>query len=375
MHIAGIGFQPPGLNDLEMKKTPKPDQKRLQRHFHPLDTEKEEREEDGLFDHYTLVASKGQKPIRVDKFLANLLPFTTRSKIKNASQTGSISVNGNEVKVSHKVRAGDTVRLMLPFPPPPELSPEQMDLDIRYEDEALMIVHKPPGMVVHPSFGHWTGTLIHGLLWHFEKLPTKAKEPLRPGLVHRIDKDTSGILVIAKDELSMAYLSKQFFDHSTDREYHAIAWGDIKQDKGTITGRVGRSQKDRKKYHNYPDDSDKGKPAITHYEVLERYGIMTLVRCTLETGRTHQIRVQMKHLGHPLFNDLFYGGDRILAGLKTKKYQQFIKNCFSIMPRQALHAKTLSFDHPHSKERMTFDSGWPEDFTALVDKLRKWASP
>ncbi|MEM6629148.1 MAG: RluA family pseudouridine synthase [Bacteroidota bacterium] len=351
-----------------MRKSEKPPQKRLERHFQP---DNMERDEDSLYDHYTLQAAEGQKPLRVDKFLANLLPFTTRSKIKNASQTGSISVNGKEVKVSYKVRAGDEVRLMLPFPPPPELTAEEMDLDIRYEDPYLMVVHKPPGMVVHPSFGHWTGTLIHGLLWHFEKLPG---DRLRPGLVHRIDKDTSGLLVIAKEEHAMAHLSKQFFDHTSDRTYHAIAWGDLPEDKGTIIGRVGRSKSDRKKYHNYPMDSDKGKPAITHYEVLERFGIMTLVECTLETGRTHQIRVHMKYLGHPLFNDVFYGGDRIIAGGKTKKFQQFIRNGFQLLPRQALHAKTLAFDHPHSGERMTFDSEWPVDFQLLMEKLRKWAT-
>jgi len=332
-----------------MRKSEKPPQKRLQRHYSAPEAEDNEREDDDLYDHYTLTAAKGQKPVRVD--------------------------NGKEVKVSYKVKAGDTVRLMLPFPPPPELTPEKMDLDIRYEDESLLIVHKPAGMVVHPSFGHWTGTLIHGLLWHCEHLPApgKAPEPIRPGLVHRIDKDTSGLLVVAKEEYAMAHLSKQFFDHTTDREYHAIAWGDIPKDKGTITGEVGRSKTDRKKFHNYPDGSGKGKPAITHYEVLERYGSMTLVKCKLETARTHQIRVHMKHLGHPLFSDVFYGGDRILAGGKTKKYQQFIKNCFAILPRRALHAKTLAFDHPQTGDRMTFDSEWPEDFQHLIEKLRKWA--
>ena len=330
-------------------------------------------EEDGLFEHYTLVAAKGQKPTRVDKFLANLLPFTSRSKIKNASQTGSISVNGQEVKVSYKVKADDVVRLMLPYPPPPELEPEEMDLNILYEDDSFMIVMKPPNMVVHPSFGHYTGTLIHGLLWHFKELPKgKDKDYIRPGLVHRIDKDTSGLLVIAKTEYSMAHLSKQFFDHSTGREYYAIVWGSVKEDKGTIETNITRSTKDRKKFAPAAFRSDKGKHAITHYEVLERYEVFSLVKCVLETGRTHQIRVHMKHLGHPLFNDLFYGGDRMVYGPKVKKFQQFVKNCFELLPRQALHAKTLALDHPETGERMAFDSELPADFQALLDKLRKW---
>ncbi len=344
------------------------------KHFPEGDVEEDMMDEDNLFDHYTLTAAQGQKPLRVDKFLANLLPFTTRSKIKNASQTGSISVNDKEVKVSHKVKPGDIVKLMLPYPPAPKLTPEKIDLDIRYEDEHLLVVHKPAGMVCHPSFGHWTGTLVHGLLWYFAQLPQPRgkNEPSRPGLVHRIDKDTSGILVIAKKEFAMAHLSKQFFDRTSDRSYHAIAWGDVEEDTGTIIANIGRSRKDRKKYHAYPADSDIGKHAVTHYEVLERFGVMTLIQCKLETGRTHQIRVHMKHIGHPLFNDVFYGGDRQLAGPKTKKYQQFIRNCFEILPRQALHAKSLAFTHPETGERMSFDSEWPEDFQGLIDKLRHW---
>lgn len=338
------------------------------------ETDTELTDDDDLFEHYTLVASKGQNPIRVDKFLANLLPFTTRSKIKNASQTGSISVNGKEVKVSQKVRGGDIVRLMLPYPPPPELEPEEMELDIRYEDDDLIIVHKPAGLVVHPSFGHWTGTLIHGLLWHFQHLPAPrgAKENHRPGLVHRIDKDTSGLMVIAKTDYAMAHLSKQFYDHTTGREYHAMVWGDLQEDRGTVIANIGRSQKDRKKFFAYPPDSDKGKHAVTHYEVLERFGVCTLVKCVLETGRTHQIRVHMRHLSHPLFSDHFYGGEKIVCGPPSRKYQQFIRNCFEIMPRQALHAKTLALTHPATGERLTFDSELPSDFQGLMDKLRHW---
>jgi len=359
------------------KESDKSGNTRIIRHERDPQLEEDQLEEDeGLFDHYTLVASQGQKPLRVDKFLANLLPFTTRSKIKNASQTGSILVNEKPAKVSQKVKPGDVVKLMLPYPPAPTLKPENIPLDIRYEDDHMIIVHKPPGMVCHPSFGHWTGTLVHGLLWHFEQLPQpKGKaEPTRPGLVHRIDKDTSGIMVIAKKEYAMAHLSKQFYDRTTDRAYHAIVWGDVNADRGTVTANIGRSRKDRKKYHAYPPDSEIGKHAVTHYEVIERYGVLTLVKCKLETGRTHQIRVHMKHIGHPLFSDEFYGGDKIYAGPPTRKYQQFIQNCFNILPRQALHAKSLALNHPETGERMYFDSDWPDDFSGLVEKMRKWAS-
>lgn len=329
-------------------------------------------EEDALFEHYTLVATNGQKPLRVDKFLSNLLPFTSRSRIKNASQTGAITVNGKPVKVSYKVRPADEVKLMLPYPPPPEVEAEEMPLQITYEDDDLLIVFKEPGMVVHPGVGNRTGTLIHGLLWHFEKLPQpKGVEFPRPGLVHRIDRDTSGILVIAKNDYSMAHLSKQFYDRSTDREYMALVWGNIKEDKGTVTGHVGRHQRQRKLFTVYPK-GDYGKHAVTHYEVLERFGFLTLIKCKLETGRTHQIRVHMKYIGHTLYYDKEYGGDRMLAGPPVKKFQQFIQNCFGLMSRQALHARSLALDHPLTGERLSFESPFPEDFQNLLDKLRHW---
>lgn len=332
------------------------------------------RDEDNLYEHYTLTATSGQRPLRVDKFLANLLPFTSRSRIKNASLTGAIRVNEKIVKASFKIKAGDVVKLMLPFPPGPELQAEEMELDIRYEDDALLIVHKPPGMVCHPGIGNWSGTLVQGLMWHFDHLPqpkpTREGEPPRPGLVHRIDRDTTGLLVIAKLEYAMAHLSKQFFDRTTDREYLALVWGDVKEDKGTIVANVGRHDRIRKIYKAYPSDSEKGKHAVTHYTVLERFGVMTLVSCKLETGRTHQIRVHMKYIGHTLFGDKEYGGDSILAGPKTKKYQQFMRNCQKVMPRQALHAKSLSFDHPITGERMVFNSELPEDFAGILEKLR-----
>ncbi|MCL4162959.1 UNVERIFIED_CONTAM: hypothetical protein GTU68_030233 [Idotea baltica] len=327
-----------------------------------------------MFDHYTLQATSGQKPLRVDKFLTNLLPFTSRSRIKNASHTGSITANGKPVKASYKVRGGDEIKLMLPFPPSPELAAENIPLDIKYEDDDMIIVQKPPGMVCHPSLGHRTGTLVHGLLWHFENLPIPKGRPEnpRPGLVHRIDRDTSGILVIAKNEYAMAHLSKQFFDRTSDRSYLAIVWGDVKEDKGTIDTYIGRHPRKRKIFFAYPDE-EIGKHAVTHYEVVERFGIATLVRCKLETGRTHQIRVHMKFLGHTLFSDKEYGGNKILKGPLTKNYQQFIKNCFNLLPRQGLHAQMLTVDHPTTKERMRFETELPDDMTQLIEKLRKWA--
>lgn len=328
---------------------------------------------DELYDHYTLTATGNQRPLRVDKFLSNLLPFTTRSKIKNASQTGSITVNGQPVKVSYKVRPNDEVKIMLPYPPAPKLEPEEMELDIRYEDEAMMIVHKPAAMVVHPSFGHRTGTLIHGLLWHFEHLPQpKGEEIARPGLVHRLDKDTTGTMVIAKTEYAMAHLGKQFFDRTSDRTYQAIVWGDVKEDEGTITGHIGRDPRDRKLFMTYPN-GEVGKHAVTHYRVLERFGVTTLIECKLETGRTHQIRVHFKHIGHTLFGDKNYGGDKQLKGPKVKKFQQFLQNCFTILPRQALHAKTLAITHPTTEERMAFDSELPPDMQEVIEKMRTWA--
>ncbi|MEL6593359.1 MAG: RluA family pseudouridine synthase [Bacteroidota bacterium] len=358
-------------------KKPNEEEKQLTKHYRSKDFDPEdEHNEDALFDHYTLKASPGQRPLRVDVFLSNLLSFTTRSRIKNASQTGSITVNGKQVKPSYKVRPNDEVKLLLPYPPPPELEPEDIPLDITYEDTQLLLLNKPAGMVCHPSLGHRSGTLIHALLWHFDHLPapTGPSEHPRPGLVHRIDRDTTGLLVIAKTEYAMAHISQQFFERSTDREYRALVWGDVKEDKGTIDAHIGRHKRNRKIYMAYPDGSV-GKHAITHYEVIERFGIMTLVKCKLETGRTHQIRVHMKHLGHTLFMDKEYKGDHILVGPNHKKYQQFIRNCFELMPRQALHAKTLSITHPTSGERMAFDSDLPADFSAVLEKLRRWQGP
>jgi 23S rRNA pseudouridine1911/1915/1917 synthase len=333
----------------------------------------EEPDEDGLYDHYTLRAAAGQKPVRLDKFITNFLPFTSRSKIKNAFQTGSITVNGRASKPAYQVRPLDEIKVMLPWPPHPELAPEPIPLDIRYEDEALVVLHKPAGMVCHPSLGHRSGTLVHALLWHFQELPAPASpsEFPRPGLVHRIDKDTTGIIVVAKQEYAMAHLSRQFFERSSDRRYMSLVWGDLKEDRGTIEAHVGRNPADRKTFAVVPE-SESSKHAITHYEVLERFGVATLIACKLETGRTHQIRVHLKHMGHPLFGDADYGGDKILRGPNTQKYRQMIQNCLEILPRQALHAKSLSFEHPMTGAWMQFDSELPDDMQQVIGKLRAW---
>jgi 23S rRNA pseudouridine1911/1915/1917 synthase len=328
-----------------------------------------------LFEHYTLTATPGQKALRVDKFLTNLLPNVSRSRIQSASRNGCIHVNDQEVKASYKVRPGDVVRMLLPYPPPPELEPEEMPLDIRYEDPDLMVLYKPANMVVHPGVGNHRGTLVNGLLWylqHKQELPTGTNEEYRAGLVHRLDKNTTGTMVVAKTELALGHLSQQFYDRTTDRLYHALVWGDVKEEKGTIEAHLGRDLKNRKVFRVFPK-GDHGKHAITHYQVLERFGIATLVQLKLETGRTHQIRVHMKYLGHPLFGDYDYGGDKIQAGLKTKKFQQFIRNCLELMPGQALHAKTLGFDHPRTGERLFFDSELPDNFVQVLEKFRTWA--
>ena len=324
-----------------------------------------------LYEHHRLVADEGQKPLRVDKFLNNLLRNTSRNKIQQAAAAGSIHVNGNEVKSNYKVKPGDVVRVVLSYPPrETELKAEKLSLDIFYEDESLLLVNKQPGMVVHPGHGNYNGTLVNGLLYHFQNLP--GEDATRPGLVHRLDKDTSGLMVIAKTEFAMAHLARQFFERTTKRSYVALVWGDLKDDEGTVTGHIGRSHKDRKIFTVYPDGSE-GKHAVTHYRVLQRFGYTTLVECRLETGRTHQIRVHMKYLGHALFNDRDYGGDRILKGTTFTKYRQFVENCFALCPRQALHAKTLGFTHPVTGEELYFDSELPGDMLALIDKWTVYA--
>lgn len=322
---------------------------------------------DELYEHYRFEASKGQSALRVDKFLMNLIENTTRSKIQNAIETGAVLVNDAAVKSNYKVKAGDVVRVVLAHPTYEQLlKPEDIALDIVYEDDQLLVVNKPAGMVVHPGHGNYSGTLVNALAFHFENLPMNSSE--RPGLVHRIDKDTTGLLVVAKTEHAMAYLSKQFAEKTSEREYVALVWGNIEEDEGTIEGNIDRHLVNRMQMAVFLDE-EKGKPAVTHYKVLERFGYVTLVSCKLETGRTHQIRVHMKHIGHTLFNDERYGGNLILKGTTFTKYKQFVDNCFKTLPRQALHAKTLGFEHPTTKEFMRFNTEIPQD---LVDLIQKW---
>lgn len=331
----------------------------------------EEEQEEELYEHHRIVADIGQKPLRVDKFLTNLLKNTSRSKIQQSAAAGNIRVNDQKVKSNYKVKPDDVVQVVLSYPPQDnELIPQDIPLEILHQDQDVIVVHKEPGMVVHPGYGNRDGTLVNALLHHFQNLPGLNKE--RPGLVHRLDRDTSGIMVIAANERAMAHLANQFFERSTERTYWALVWGNPEEDSGTITGNIGRSPKNRKIYQVYPE-GDQGKHAVTHWRVIERLGYVTLVECKLETGRTHQIRVHMKHIGHTLFNDKEYDGDKILKGTTFTKYKQFVENCFRICPRQALHAKTLGFEHPSKGERLSFDSDLPEDMEALIAKWRNYS--
>ncbi|GAA0758020.1 RluA family pseudouridine synthase [Psychroflexus lacisalsi] len=330
-------------------------------------------ENDDLYEHHSFKATKGQEPLRVDKFLMNFIENATRNKVQQAAKDGNIYVNGIAVKQNYKVKAGDEVKVLLAYPPYENLlTPENIPLDVVYEDEALLVVNKPAGMVVHPGHGNYSGTLINALIYHFDNLPNNSSD--RPGLVHRIDKDTSGLLVIAKTESAMAYLTNQFFHKTSKREYIALVWGNMDDDEGTIEGNIGRNPKNRLQNVVFGgDEADQGKPAVTHYKVIERLGYVTLISCQLETGRTHQIRVHLKHIGHTLFNDERYGGDKILKGTTFTKYKQFVDNCFKILPRQALHAKTLAFEHPVTKKWMEFDSEVPADISDCVERWRNYA--
>ena len=333
-------------------------------------------EEQALFEHHNLKISKGQVSLRIDKFIMMQIANSTRTKVQHACEAGFVLVNGKPVKSNYKIKPLDEISIMLTVPPRSvEVIPENIPIDIVFEDDYIVLVNKKPGMVVHPAYGNYTGTLVNALAYHFENLP-KSRSKLnhdlyleRPGLVHRIDKNTSGILIIAKTELAMTRLSKDFYDRTMDRKYMAICWGDLKQDSGTITANVGRNLRNRKVMDTFPVDSEHGKHAVTHYKVLERFGFITLVECKLETGRTHQIRVHFKSIGHPLFNDNEYGGDQILKGLNTAKYRHFVQNCFDILPRQALHAKTLGITHPITGEKLFFNSEVPDD---MVQVLEKW---
>lgn len=333
----------------------------------------EQSENDDLYEHYHFKADKGQQPLRVDKYLMNFIENATRNKIQKSAKNGNIYVNGEQVKQNYKVKAGDEVRVLFEHPPYEYLLvPENIPLDIVYEDDALLVINKPAGMVVHPGHGNYSGTLINALVYHFENLPNNSSD--RPGLVHRIDKDTSGLLVVAKTEHAMTHLAKQFFNKTSKREYVALVWGNVEEEEGTIEGNIGRHPKNRLQQAVFVDDDkeEKGKPAVTHYHVLERLGYVTLVSCQLETGRTHQIRVHMKYIGHTLFNDERYGGDQILKGTSFTKYKQFVENCFKILPRQALHAKTLGFEHPETGKWMDFNSDLPDDMVQCIDKWRRY---
>jgi len=337
------------------------------------ENESQSEEENDLYEHHSFTAEKGQQPLRIDKYLMNFIENATRTKIQAAAKDGSIFVNGVPVKSNYKVKPFDHIRVLLAHPPYEFLLvPEDIPIDIVYEDDELLVVNKPSGMVVHPGHGNYSGTLINALTFHFENLPKNSNE--RPGLVHRIDKDTSGLLVVAKTEATMTHLSKQFFNKTSDREYVALVWGNVEEDEGTIEGNIGRHPKNRLQNTVFEDeDADKGKPAVTHFKVLERLGYVTLVTCKLETGRTHQIRVHMKYIGHTLFNDERYGGEKILKGTTFTKYKQFVENCFKILPRQALHAKTLGFVHPKTGKKMSFTSEIPEDMQQCIEKWRGYS--
>lgn len=330
-------------------------------------------DETGWHEHYSFVADKGQNPLRVDKFLMNFIENTTRNKIQKAADNGQVWVNGIPVKSNHKVKPGDVVKLVMDSPKREvEVIPEKISINIVYEDDSVVIINKEAGMVVHPGHGNYTGTLVNALKYHFDNLPSMSAELERPGLVHRIDKDTSGLLVIAKTEQAMKSLAGQFKAHTTERTYLALVWGDLKEDKGTIEGAIGRNPKNRLQMKVFKDN-ESGKHATTHYKVIERFLYVTLVECKLETGRTHQIRVHFQNLGHPLFNDERYGGDKILKGTTFSKYRQFVENCFQLCPRQALHAKSLGFVHPKTGKEMHFEAAIPKDMQSLIEKWRKYA--
>jgi 23S rRNA pseudouridine1911/1915/1917 synthase len=327
-----------------------------------------------LYEQYRFVADSGQMLLRIDKFLVCRITKVSRNRIQDAADAGQVLVNGIPVKSNYRVKPNDVVVVMVDRPPiNTELIPEDIPLDIVYEDVDLMVVNKPAGMVVHPGHGNFSGTLVNALAWHFRENPAFPTDDPRPGLVHRIDKDTSGLLVVAKNPATKADLGWQFFHKTTHRLYMALVWGNPNADAGTIVGNIGRSPKDRQQMMVFPDGSQ-GKTAVTHYRVLERFGYVTLVECELETGRTHQIRAHMKYIGHPLFNDARYGGNEILKGTTFTKYKQFVKNCFDICNRQALHARTLGFRHPATGEEMSFECPIPQDLSALLEKWRGYVA-
>lgn len=329
-------------------------------------------EEENLFEHHSFKADPGQSQLRIDKFLFDRLENTSRNKIQQVISTGNVLVNGKEIKSNYKVKPLDEISVVLPYPPKEtELIPEDIPLEIMFEDEHIVVVNKPAGLVVHPGYGNNSGTLVNALLYHFGNLPSNSDLDYRPGLVHRLDKDTSGVMVIAKSDLALSHLAKQFFDRTIDRRYNALIWGLPKEEKGTITGNIGRNAKDRKVMDVFDPESEIGKHAVTHYSLIRSLQYISLVECKLETGRTHQIRAHMKHLGHPLFNDEGYGGTKVLKGLPTANYKRFIENCFELIPGQALHAKTLELEHPKTGEKMFFESPLPEGFQKIIERFEK----
>lgn len=334
--------------------------------------ENEELEESGLYEHHRLTVDAGQSALRIDKFVSNRIENASRSRIQAAADAGNILVNGKPVKPNYKVKPNEEIVIVMDYPRRElKIIAEDIPLNIVYEDDQLLVINKPPGLVVHPGHGNYSGTLVNALAYYFKDLPLFNSEDPRPGLVHRIDKDTSGLMVVAKTELAKNKLALQFFEKTTERRYHAIVWGSVKEDQGTITGNIGRSLKNRQVFTVFPEE-DFGKHAVTHYKVLRRIGYVTLVECKLETGRTHQIRVHMKYINHTLFNDSNYGGDKILRGTTFSKYKQFVHNCFQVLPRQALHAKTLGFIHPTTGEKMLFNSDLPEDMTSAIDRWENY---
>lgn len=339
----------------------------------PGPVDEEDEEVDQLYEHYAIRADQGQEPLRVDRFLVNMMPKISRNRIQRAASSGFIFVNGEPVKSNYKVKPLDRVSMRLERPPMTlEITPQEMPLEIVYEDDWLLVVNKPAGLVVHPGHGNWDGTLLNGLAWYLRNNPDFDVNDPAIGLVHRIDKDTSGLLVIAKTAEVKSALGKQFFDHSTRREYVAVIWGHMDPADGVLRSNLARDPRDRTRMAAFPYEGEVGKTAVTHYATEEYLGYLSQVRCRLETGRTHQIRVHLSNEGHPLFNDAVYGGDRILRGNRFASYKKFVENAFAICPRQALHAQTLGFFHPILKRQMDFSSTLPPDMTALIEKWRKY---
>lgn len=328
-------------------------------------------ESEDLYEHYRIVADKKQSLLRIDKFLMNRIEDVSRNKIQNAAKEGNILVNDNPVKSNYKIKPDDVISIVLPYPVREvEIIPQNIPVNILYEDNDIVVVNKAAGMVVHPGHGNFTGTLLNALAWYFGR--EKASPGIVPTLVHRIDKDTSGVILIAKNEIAQTKLGKQFFEHTIDRKYFALVWGDVKEDEGTISGNIGRNPKNRMQMFVFPN-GEQGKHAVTHYKVLERFGYVTLVECSLETGRTHQIRAHFRFLGHPIFNDERYGGNIILKGTTFTKYKQFVNNCFKMLPRQTLHAASLGFNHPSDGKKMFFETNLPEDMETVLEKWRKYS--